>query len=386
MKRISTSIFCIVALLLVATFPASAAVTSDPLSWFSKGGETGRGGGFQYNEADGTLYCIADKGGSMMSPDYQTDKGDTMLDSNMLLRTKNGIALPPGKDTEADYYMKDFGWTFDYTTLKNEWNQDRAMFRSRQENEWSCYMLFMVGSEVVDPNRQALKPGLNLYVGGYYDTALAHVKYQFEVGVTYRVKIQMIENVIKVWFYKAGTAMPSEPTMTATIDTAENYIPSGDFQWQSWGGNTVLSNMEIGVPSIVDKADPIPKKLSIPGMTEPPPPVTGETQAPPTPTETEAPAEETTTPAGEISSTVENGTVPSGGAGTTAPSQADATEPGTQQKGSAALPIVLAVCGALLVAGAVAAFFILRNKPLKTDASETTENTEEDKVDETENT
>lgn len=373
-KRLAVWLSAVTLLAAILALPAQAAITSDPLSWFVREGTSGRGSKFQYNEAEGTLYCIADKGGSLMSPDYVDGKGDTMLDSNMLLRTKNGITAPPAQGEVQDFYMTDFGWSFDYTTLKNEWIQDRAMFRSRQENEWDSYMLMMIGSSV----SEKVEPGLGLYAGGIFDKPLAHVDFTFEIGVTYRVKIQMIENNVKVWFYKAGTAMPSVPTLQATIDTAQNYVPSGDFQWQSWAGNTVLSNMEIGAPSIVNKADPTPKKLSIPGMSTDTPNTTVTTENRVDSATTVSVQNGDSTAASDVS---ENTTVSespaqtSGGTATAtnAPSAAITTTKATQAdtNPNAALPIVLVICGVLIMGGAVAAALILRKAGKKpTDTTE----------------
>ena len=383
-KRLSIFLSVIALLTMTMAFPAQAAVTDDPLSWIVKGGETGRGAGFQYNKSEGTLYAWADKGGSKMSEDYVEDKGDTMLDSDMFLRTKSGVTTPPAQDQEYDYYMTNFGWTFDYTTLKNEWIQDRAMFRSRQENEWASYVLMFVGSSVTEK----VVPGLSLYISGEFGEPLAHVDFNFEIGVTYRVKIQMIENIIKVWFYKAGTTMPSSPTLQATVDMEKNYVPSGDFQWMSWAGNTVLSNMAIGTPDIVNKGDPAPKKLSIPGMSIVTPTTkdssdTPRTETPKTDTpRTEAP--KTETPKTD-SATVSTDTVSTGGKTETDSSgesttQSDSTtaapvdKNGTDDENpNSALPIVLIVCGVLIVAGAVAAFLIL-NRKQKEESAEESEN------------
>lgn len=204
----------------------------------------------------------------LTSAAFAEDKVDVLTtiqaQSGILEAVEGGLHLAGrDKDNTRDDYLNtwtilqknvgDFEWSFDYTPDLCSWNHDKFAFHSCQENEWDTYMLYVSGKEIIAGNYVS---GATLTVRkGESQTSDPYGMYDIELvpGTTYSVKIVMEGTSIKVWFAEK-TAMTEEtlpviecevPGDAGAEEYTQKFIPEGDFQIFSWGGNFVLANMEI---------------------------------------------------------------------------------------------------------------------------------------------
>lgn len=195
-------------------------------------------------EAEGGGVCtVAQDGSSARLAGKKADNsGDEYLNTWHML----------GEDVE------DFVWEFTYTPAAASWNMDKIMFRCENtgENEWNGYALQIKGTEFAESAQR----GLSICKGEAWGAPYAYLNYTLEAGVTYKVKIAMTGQKIDVWFYKASESAPASPTLTATVPNVTStdpevevpykdiFIPAGDFQFVSWGGDFTLANMTLTIP------------------------------------------------------------------------------------------------------------------------------------------
>lgn len=147
----------------------------------------------------------------------------------------------------------DFEWSFDYTPELCSWNHDKFAFHSCGEDEWDNYMLYVSGKDIIAGGYVS---GATLTIRkGESTTSEPYGMYDIEIvpGTTYSVKIVMEGTSIKVWFAEKATMTEETlPVIECEVpgdvnaeEYTQKFIPEGDFQIFSWGGNFVLANMEI---------------------------------------------------------------------------------------------------------------------------------------------
>jgi len=169
---------------------------------------------------------------------------------------KGGVRLAGKKlDMSSDDYLltrglandttiTDFIAEFDYTPWLNQQNVDKFLFHSAG-TESGCYALVMNGQLTGDK--------VSICVGNQYNTPLATDTIALIAGTTYHVKLSMIGKNVECYFYDKSGTIPSTPTMTVTVpDTISNpFIPSGDFNFVSNGGDYFIKNLQISNGSTV---------------------------------------------------------------------------------------------------------------------------------------
>lgn len=190
---------------------------------------------------------------------YSGNMGLISGESGLVQSLNNGVRLAGRKaDLSGDDYLNtwhilneevsDFVWTFNYTPNRVDWNQDRFFFRSKDENEWNGYCLY-VGGTAHDQNIA----GLHLYKGEAYNMPIAALDYELEAGKTYAVKIAVEGKTVKVWFAPANEmTADTAPVFEAELpdsgeDYASTYIDAGDFQIISWAGDFVITDMNVDI-------------------------------------------------------------------------------------------------------------------------------------------
>lgn len=133
----------------------------------------------------------------------------------------------------------DFELNFDYNTQKTEWMQDRICFRcAADENGWNQYQVLICGSNLGDN-----AAGIRIVKGEAYDHAYAYYPCTFEAGKNYEFKLVVIGNNVKL-------SMNGEQIIDVDLPTEggeyyKDYIPEGDFQIITWGGDFVITHMEL---------------------------------------------------------------------------------------------------------------------------------------------
>ena len=179
-------------------------------------------------------------------------------ESGIVEAVEGGVRLAGRtEDNSGDAYLNtwhilqesvaDFDWNFKFTPTLVGWNMDKVMFRSVDENEWNGYALKINGSELGLPTLQLLKGE------AYNDEPYGTADMTLEAGVTYAVRILAEGKSVKVWFTPAEELTEeTEPVIDVELpdDPAEyrtTYIESGDFQFISWAGDFVVSEMSIEV-------------------------------------------------------------------------------------------------------------------------------------------
>ncbi|MBE5786764.1 MAG: hypothetical protein E7324_04405 [Clostridiales bacterium] len=166
---------------------------------------------------------------------------------------ENGLRVKGTTDAGDQYcnswhilqrHVADFELEFDYTPSKNEWNADRISFRCEEpENEWGQYMVLIGGSKTEHA-------GISLVKGEALKQPFAKADYALELGVTYNFKLIAKGNVLKLYVCEAGEEF-GRPLLTATLSTEPTdnyrdiYIPAGDFQIVTWGGDFVMTYMNV---------------------------------------------------------------------------------------------------------------------------------------------
>lgn len=133
----------------------------------------------------------------------------------------------------------DFELNFDYNTQKTEWMQDRICFRcAADENGWNQYQVLICGSYLGDN-----AAGIRIVKGEAYDHAYAYYPCTFEAGKNYEFKLVVIGNNVKL--YMNGEQIIDVDLPTEGGEYYKDYIPEGDFQIITWGGDFVITHMEL---------------------------------------------------------------------------------------------------------------------------------------------
>ncbi|MBE5787432.1 MAG: hypothetical protein E7324_07835 [Clostridiales bacterium] len=170
-------------------------------------------------------------------------------ESGELIPVENGLWVKGRSDAGADQYsqswhilqkkLANFELAFDYIPARVDWTQDRISFRCEgPENEWGQYMVLLNGTKIEGKN------GVMLVKGEALNEPFGYYPMTFEAGQTYSFVLTAIDNVFTL-------ALNGEEIISATLSTEETdvyrdiYIPAGDFQIVTWGGDFVLGKLVV---------------------------------------------------------------------------------------------------------------------------------------------
>ena len=203
-------------------------------------------------------------GGDFFIKDMQISNGSTVYVSNDILPTissandgmiqyiHDDVRIVGQNETlSGDEYLfirglandttiTDFVVEFDYTAARHDWTLERFFFHNSLISNENGYVLGMDGS----------MNGNDVYLcldNQEWGTHLADCSVAIVVGTTYHIKLSMTGKDIECYIYDKSGEVPSTPTMAVTVPDTETdpFVPTGDFNYSSWGGDITLSNMTI---------------------------------------------------------------------------------------------------------------------------------------------
>ena len=144
-----------------------------------------------------------------------------------------------------DLQLADFTAIFDYKVTNETWSTDRLYFHMIDEtNIWFSYFLGITGNTEEGAARLTLSRRDGQVGSDEIVTALATAWVSaLKAGTVYRVKLEVKNNVFKVYFGEKTQGIQQTPTLAAVGDPV--FQPIGEIALDKWDGFTYIDNLVI---------------------------------------------------------------------------------------------------------------------------------------------